>query len=77
MRRTGRNVSIYGDPATRGSYSLHHSVSAMMILLLIAALIAAILVFTVAQVLCDGYGHPSTIPADRNVGAEDGGALLR
>ncbi len=49
----------------------------MMILLLIAALIAAILVFTVAQVLRDGYGHPSTIPADRHVGAEDGGVLLR
>ena len=49
----------------------------MMILLLIAALIAAILVFTVAQVLRDGYGRPSTIPADRHVGAEDGGALLR
>jgi hypothetical protein len=49
----------------------------MMILLLIAALIAAILVFTVAQILRDGYGHPSTIPADRHPLAEDGGPLLR
>ena len=49
----------------------------MMILLLIAALIAAILVFTVVQILRDGYGHPSTIPADRHVRTEDGGALLR
>jgi hypothetical protein len=68
---------MYGDPATRGSYSPHPIVPAMMILLLVAALIAAILVFTVAQVLRDGYGHPTTIPADRHVGAGDGGALLR
>ena len=71
---------MYGDPATRGRYSSNHSVSAMMILLLIAALIAAILVFTVAQVLRDGYGHPSTIPADRHPLSsltEEGGPLLR
>ncbi len=49
----------------------------MMILLLIAALIAAILVFTVEQILHDGSGHPSTIPAHRHPLAEDGGPLLR
>ncbi len=49
----------------------------MMILLLMAALIAAILVYTVVQILHDGYGHPSTIPADRRVLPEDGGSLLR
>jgi hypothetical protein len=50
----------------------------MMILLLVAALIAAILVYTVAQVLRDGYGQPSTIPADRRLLLpEDGGPLLR
>jgi hypothetical protein len=49
----------------------------MMILLLIAALIAAILGYTVAQILRDGYGHPSSIPVDRHLLAEDGGPLLR
>ena len=49
----------------------------MIILLSIAALLAAIVVFTVAQVLRDGYGHPSTVPADRRLLAEDGGPLLR
>jgi hypothetical protein len=50
----------------------------MMILLSIAALLAAILVFTVTQILRDGYGHPSTIPADRRLLlTEDGGPLLR
>ncbi len=50
----------------------------MMILLSIAALLAAILVLTVVQILHDGYGHPSTIPADRRLLLpEDGGPLLR
>jgi hypothetical protein len=49
----------------------------MMILLLIAALSAAILVFTAVQILHDGYGHPSTIPADPRTLPEDGGPLLR
>ncbi|WP_159084951.1 hypothetical protein [Planctomonas deserti] len=50
----------------------------MMILLSIAALLAVIIVvLTVAQVLRDGYGHPSTIPADRRVLTEERGPLLR
>jgi hypothetical protein len=49
----------------------------MMILLLIAALIAAILGYTVVQILHDGYGHTSTIPADGHLLGEDGGSLLR
>ncbi len=66
------------ESATRGSQPQDHSVPAMMILLSIAALLAAILVFTVAQILRDGYGHPSTIPADRRLLLpEDGGPLLR
>ena len=66
------------ESATRGSPTQDRSVPAMMILLSIAALLAAILVFTVAQILHDGYGHPGTIPADRRVLLpEDGGPLLR
>ncbi|MFD3448524.1 hypothetical protein ACFDTO_28400 [Microbacteriaceae bacterium 4G12] len=50
----------------------------MMILLSIAALLAAVVVvFTVAQVLRDGYGHPSTLPADRRILTEERGPLLR
>jgi hypothetical protein len=66
------------ESATRGRQTQDHSVPAMMILLSIAALLAVIIVvLTVAQVLRDGYGHPSTIPADRRVLTEERGPLLR